>query len=386
MTTHEQLGPDAGAPGLWSRRRLLTTGAGMAGALILPAWLAACGSDDADGGSAATGGTTTGGAAPAAASGTVSVLGFSNYDLPEFSTDDVSVKWTPLATTSELYTKTAQAGTFDIAQPADVTLATMVDLGRLDPLDESRIPNFSKLAPEATAAESSFRINGELYGVPMAYYFVYTLYDKKQMAQPPKVYEDLLAPELKGKLGLADDIFIVLILGQLAGFNTGVFTEEQLEQIQKMLNQLKPQVASVYAFGSEINLMARGEIAMTPHSFLNGIANAREAGIDAGWANFGSYGGLDIFTIVKGAKNPDAAYEVLNRSLDEAVQTTMADKTYSHPVITGAGESEVTKEFGTLQEAVKNAPIVGAIPPKGSDGKVGFAEWSQVFEDFKASL
>jgi len=356
----------------------------MAGALSLPGLLAACGSDDSTTATGSQGGET-GAAASSTASGTVSVLGFANYDLPEFSTDDLKVKWTPLATTSELYTKTAQAGTFDIAQPADVTLATMVELGRLDPMDESRVPNFANLSPAITSDDSSYRIDGKLYGVPMAYYFTYALYDKKQMAKP-KVFEDMLAPELKGKIGLADDIFIMLILGQLAGFNTGVFTEEQFDQIQKMLERLKPQVGTVYPFGADINLLARGEIAMTPHSFLNGIANARKAGIDADWAYFGSYGGLDIFAMVKGAKNPDGAYALIDHVLTDPVQTAMGDKTYSHPVVTGAGESAATKEFGSLEEAVKNAPIVGAIPPEGSDGKVGFAEWSQVFQDFKASL
>ena len=60
-------------------------------------------------------------------------------------------------------------------------------------------------------------------------------------------------------------------------------------QTKQLLDQLKPQVQSVYPFGGSPSLFSRGEIAATVHSNLNEIDLVRKAGVDAGAGFFGSF-------------------------------------------------------------------------------------------------
>lgn len=373
MKRHDSVGSSVPHAG-FSRRQLLRTGVGAAGALAL----AACG----------TGGSSTGAAAAhAAGTGNINVLGWGNYQVPALDTPGITTKWTELILTSELYTKTAQPGTFDIVNPSVMNVGTMVELNRVQPIDRSRVPNLANTIESFSGAKGLLGPDGNLYALPFQYYFSYSVWNNKQTTQP-RTFEDLMRPELKGKLGLLDDSFTLVVIGMLAGFNTGNFTEQQLEQIKGMLERLKPQVGSVYPFGGSVNLLARGEITMTIHSLADEIKLVREAGVDAGWAYFGSYGGLDTLALAKGAPNADAAYTYLDHMLSAPAQVGLSNTVFEVPVVKGVQDQITTdiKSLGTLDEMLQRAPVLSSIPAKGSNGMVGFAEWAEVWDAYRASF
>ena len=91
----------------------------------------------------------------------------------------------------------------------------MMDLDRVEPLDESRLPNLANVAPLVSQHESWARGAGnKLYMSPLVLFWIYTIWNK-QLTTAPKTFSDLLKPELKGKIGVLDDEVPLFIL---AGF------------------------------------------------------------------------------------------------------------------------------------------------------------------------
>lgn len=357
-----------------SRRGLLTGGLGLAGAFSLSGLLAACGS---------TAETTSVGAA----SGAVNVLGWTDYNAPELNVDGISANWTPLTMSSDLYTKTQQAGTFDIGMPTSFLFGTMLDLDLVEPLDEDRLPNLKNIDPGLDMSWARAQ-DGKLYAVPLLTYWSYAIWDKAVTSQP-QTFEDLMKPELKGKVGLLDDQITMNILAALTGdYDGGPFTEEKLDEVLDMLERLRPQVGSVYPFGGSVNLFSRKEISVTIHSNLPEIRHVREAGVDAGAGFFGTYIGVDGLCMIKGAKNPDAVYDYLDHSLTAEVQAAVTAESGTAVTVKGAEDmaSDVVTEFGGVSNILENGLILSPIPAESSDGVVGFSEMSQVWQEFKESL
>lgn len=365
-------------PGV-SRRRFLAGGLGVAGALGVSGLLAACGSGS---------GSTTGAASGSgeSGSGTINLLGWTDYRAPEMDEAGVTANWTPLAASPDLYTKTRQAGTFDVAMPTSFLFGTMLDLDLVEPLDKSRLPNLPNIDP-ALDMSWAYR-DGQLYMTPLLVYWSYSIWDKTQTTQPT-TFEDLFKPELAGKVGLLDDEITMSIIARLTGNYDGApFTEQKLEEVADMLQRLRPQIGAIYPFGGSVDLLARKEIAVTVHSNLPEIRNVREAGVDAGAGFYGSYAGVDGLCIIKGSNNTDAAYTYLNHSLTAPVQLAVTEASGTAVTVKGADgqASDVVQEFGGVANILNSSLMLQPIPAEGSDGVAGFADMTTVWREFKESM
>jgi len=376
--TDTGVAPGGGAPSGPSRRQFLAGGLGLAGALGLSGLLAACGSGAVP---------SSGGAGQAGAgSGTVELLGWSYFDVPTLNSAGVTAKWTPLAAAADLYTKTRRPGTFDLAMPASFQYQTMRDLNLIEPLDESRLPNLANLDPGLDMSWAR-GADGQLYGVPVDLFWSYVIWDKAQTVQP-KTFRDLLTPELKGKVGLMDEpVTLFVLAGLTEGYDGKEITDERLDTIVGMLDQLRPQVGNLHPFGSGQELLARKEIALTIHALPPELGNARAAGVDADAAFFGSYATVDALSIVKGAKNPDAAYVYMNNFLTPTAQeaVTMVTGT-AMSVAGGTSQAPDVRMFGGLANILKNSNMLGPVPAEGSGGVAGISEMARVWAQFKESL
>ena len=352
-----------------SRRRLLQAGLGVAGALAVPGVLARA-------------------ATASSNASSINVLMWNNYNVPGMKMPNVKATWTYMSVTQDLFTKTAQAGTFDVVNPASVDTVDMVKAGRLQPLDPSKIPNLSQIDPAVAAAQKNWAfVGGKRYAVPLVYYHSYAIWNKKKTSQP-KTFQDLLKPELKGKVGVSDDDFWIHVMGNLAGFKGALYTHQQLDTIIKMFQKLKPQVGTVYPYGNEPEVLSRGTAWVTPNSLLSEIAAVRHAGVNAGAAFFGSYGANDALAIPKGAPNVDAAYAWINHALGATAQASLAAGAVN-PVNAHVPKSKIppaVTEFGPLSQQLKHAPIMTNLPATGSGKYVGLADWDSAWEQIKASL
>ena len=97
MTVHDAKGLKGPANSAMSRRQLLRAGMGVAGAFSASGLLAACGSSAP---TSSSGGGASKGAA-SAGSGTINVIGWSDYDAPGLKAPNIKAKWTPLSYTPE---------------------------------------------------------------------------------------------------------------------------------------------------------------------------------------------------------------------------------------------------------------------------------------------
>lgn len=270
--------------------------------------------------------------------------------------------------------------------PTSFLFGTMLDLDIVEPLDESRLANIGNIDP-ALDMSWAYR-DGRLHAVPLLTFWSYAIWNKAQTSEP-KTIADLMKPELKGKVGLLDDQVTLNIFAKLTGDYDGQpMTEQKFEEVLGILDRLRPQIGSVYSFGSSIDLFSRGEIAVTVHSNLPELRNVRAAGVDAGGAFFGSYAAVDGLCMIKGASNPDAVYAYLDHSLEPAVQAAVTSESETAVTVLGAEDmaSDLVREFGGVSNILKNSLILAPIPAESSDGVVGFSEMSRAWQEFKESL
>src|SRR5690606_30416326 len=161
--------------------------------------------------------------------------------------NDIDFQPTFISSNEEIITK-LQAGGLgrtDIITMYFGYLPLMAEAGLLEPIDPSRIENFSKLVPQFTSQEA-IRWNGELYGVPWNWGSLPVMYDPAVVTSPPESWLDILKPEYKGKVAMVDDplgnllIWGTVVTGKPMGT---LLTKEEMTQVIDKLIEIKTQHA-----------------------------------------------------------------------------------------------------------------------------------------------
>jgi putative spermidine/putrescine transport system substrate-binding protein len=370
-----------------TRRMLLTRGARLAGGLAVagPAasWLAACG-----GGSSST---SSAPAAPSAseigaAAGTVNVLGWSYYEVPQFETAKVKAKWGFLGTNEDTITKSQQAGTFDLTTITSAYEPQLRKASRIQPIDPARIPNIKNIDP-VFINSSSIRFDGKVWGIPMEWGYGYVEYDTRQTTKPTS-FADLMSPTLRKKIGIPDDPFAVITT---FAYFTGQprptqLTQSQFKEVLAALNKFKPQILTIHQYGEEPAIIARGDMAVDFPAYGPSFLTARKSGAKTEITLLGAWSYIDCWTLYKGANEP-LAYAYVNESLTPAAQRACVTKGAAFPVV-NAAIGAVPKELRYTKPAdvIRKAPIVPGPPADSSGGVVPFSEWIHAWEQFKASV
>lgn len=373
--------------GLQTRRSILATGARLAGTLAAagPAasLLAGCGGG---GSSSAAAAAPPSASKIASASGTVNVLGWNYYQVPQFQTAKVKAKWGYLGTNEDTITKSAQSGTFDLTTITSAYEPQLRKANRIQPIDLSLIPNAKNMDPIFLNTPST-RHDGKVWGVPMEWGYGYVEYDTRQTHKPTS-FADLMAPSLRKKIGIPDDAFALIttfaiFTGQP---NPTQLTSSQFKEVMAALNKFKPQIVTVHQYGEEPALIARGDIAVDFPAYGPSFLTARQSGAKTEITLLGAWSYIDCWTMYEGANQP-AAYAYINQSLEPAAQVACVTKGAAFPVV-DAAISAVPKElrYSTPASIIKNAPIVQGPPADSSGGLVPFSEWIHAWEQFKASI
>lgn len=373
--------------GTQTRRGVLASGARLVGALAAagPAatLLAGCGGE----GSSATGGAAPPSAAKiAAAAGTVNVLGWNYYQVPQFQTAKVKAKWGYLGTNEDTITKSSQSGTFDLTTITSAYEPQLRKADRIQPIDLSLIPNAKNMDPVFLNTAST-RYKGKVWGIPMEWGYGYVEYDTRQTTKPRSV-ADLMAPSLRKKIGIPDDAFALIttfaiFTGQP---NPTQLTSSQFKEVMTALNKFKPQIVTVHQYGEEPALIARGDIAVDFPAYGPSFLTARQSGAKTEITLLGAWSYIDCWTMYDGA-NQDVAYAYINQSLEPAAQHACVAKGAAFPVV-DAAISAVPRElrYTTPAAIIRKAPIVQGPPADSSGGFVPFSDWIHAWEQFKASI
>jgi len=273
-----------------------------------------------------------------------------------------------------------------------------IQLGIPSPLDLSRVPNWKNAHPlfrSGAVANRWWHVNGKQYALPFTWGIQGINYDASKIKAPTS-YRDLLAPALKGKIGVTDDSIAAIRIGAHA---TGIFrvdalyTKAQLDKIMAFWQALRKNARLIVpSYGNMADLFNAGEIvAATPgwaavNSFAaaKGDTHVKHVAPKEGSATF-----CDGFMIPSGAKDTDAVYAYINQAFSVEAQAQEAELLVQAAVATKAVPrmKKATRALYPYAQIVeiltKTAPLSG-VPVKAPKGYTNVAEWNAAWERFKA--
>jgi spermidine/putrescine-binding protein len=212
----------------------------------------------------------------------------------------------------------------------------------------------------------------------------------------PTSYKDLLAADLKGKIGITDDSIAAIRIGAHA---TGIFridalyTKAQLDKIIAFWTQLRKNARLIVpSYGNMADLFNAGEIvAATPgwaavNSFAaaKGDLNVKHVAPKEGSATF-----CDAFMIPSGSKDVDPVYAYINQAFTPQAQAQEAEALVQAAVVPKAvplmkKATRALYPYGEIGKVLtKSAPLSG-VPVKVPKGYTTVADWNAAWQRFKA--
>ena len=317
--------------------------------------LAACGSEEPTPG---TGGTTS--AAPAGeVEDQLNFFHWAEYDDPKLfkrfteefgATTQIDVYASNEEAIAKLTTGGGTGG-YDIVVPTGVYIPQMVELGLLEPLDLSRLPNFKNI--DAAYTDQPWD-PGNAYSVCKDWGSTGWIYDTERISTPIETWSDFLEVakgEASGNTSVLDapnDLVGLYFWSVNGDWNTTDTAE--LDAAEAALLELAPSIKAFdsypaipltqgkYALSQVWNGDARGGIlgADDPERYVWGLG----APITELW--------MDNWTLVKGGEHPNAAYEWINFILDP--DNSLEDLAYHgyNTGITGVQEKAEAAGFERL--------------------------------------
>mgnify|MGYP001232282564 FL=1 len=243
----------------------------------------------------------------------------------------VSVRYDTFSNNEELLAKIQAGGArYDLIQPSDYMVATMIRLGLLEKLDKNNIPNLQNVGK---------RFLNPVYDPNNDYSVIYTwgitgiAYNKKYVTDLIDSWQALWDPKYKGKLILLDDSREVLGMAlKKLGYSNSTQNESELAAAYEELKKLLP---NVQAFDTDnikqkmaseegwIALMWSGDAALAAQENPNIAFVVPKEGTTI-WA--------DNYAIPKGARHKALAESFINYMLEPEVSAKNYESIgYSNP-------------------------------------------------------
>jgi spermidine/putrescine-binding protein len=177
---------------------------------------------------------------------TLNLYAWSQY-VPQQLLDDfskkygITVNYDTYESNEEMLAKLqAGASGYDVIIPSDYTIAIMVKLNMLEPIDTGKLKNFGNLDPRFINRDYD---PGNKYTIPYQWGTSGLVYDKTLVPSAPKSWADLWDPAYKGKLVFLDDEREVMgIALEVLGFDRNSTDENQINQAEQKLLELKPNI------------------------------------------------------------------------------------------------------------------------------------------------
>lgn len=286
----------------------------------------------------------------------------------------------------------------DIAEYSNGYNTIYDELGVLTKLDVSKIPNYTKenIYPPFYDGDMWYW-DGERWAIPWCWGLDTIVVNPELLGGVEiKSYEDLLRPELTGKIAFLDNPLTCWPqIAKVTGYGDK-FPYLTKDELADCFEKLKPYRDQTKVFASSngdvISLFANGEIAAcfcvwsavpleTAKQNVKTVAVLPKEG-GAVWA--------DAWFIPTSAENIDTAYAIINEALTPEVQASMCKTCVAHTVTPGAvplmdEETRALFDYDNFDEQFKTMKIYGQ-PPRSSDEHATYDDWLQAYADFKAGF
>lgn len=133
-------------------------------------------------------------------------------------------------------------GGFDVIQPSDYMVTTLLKLNMLEPLDHKKIPNIKNIAP---ALKSPAYDKNLEYALPYVWGLTGIVYNKQYVKETPDSWNDLWNPAYAGHVVLLNDSREVLGLAlKKRGYSVNATNPEELHKAMDDLIVLSDNILS----------------------------------------------------------------------------------------------------------------------------------------------
>ena len=199
------------------------------------------------------------------APGNLLAMEWAGYDDPNYykpfvdQHPNVKVDYSYVATDAESFAKAENNSDLDVIHPCVNYYRLFVEKGLVQPIDTSRIKNWSSIYPEFAKLGE---VDGKQYFIPWDWGYEAILVRTDMVKNIPTSWADLWNNEYKGHLSIYDNGESAYQIAALAlGFDPDNATPEQDAQIKQKLLDLKPNLVSYWSDPTEAsNLMASGNL------------------------------------------------------------------------------------------------------------------------------
>lgn len=221
----------------------------------------------------------------------------------------------------------------------------------LQPIDTSKVANFSDVAPDF-AANDSLNVGGSLYGVPWTWGLTSIAINSSTIEETPTSINVMWDEAYKGRVSIRDDAVEAV---QLAALATGqsINNIEDLNAIKAKLSALMPQIRTFWGSENDWNqFMAAGDLDVA--SYWSGSASrSASAGLPVQFVvpQEGAIGWLDGLAVPASSEKVDAAHAFINWMIDPAF--------YSEWNANGAPASANSAAAAALPKDAFNRKVLG---------------------------
>ncbi len=254
--------------------------------------------------------------------GPLTVFEWSGYELPEFwqpfadQYPDVEVDFSFFADDAEAIAKLQTGFEVDVVHPCYSWLGQYIDAGLVQPIDTSRLRNWSGIIPELAKLGE---VDGEQYFIPWDWGYETTLARTDKVQEVPDSYADLWDPQYAGHVSMYDAAESVWVVTALAlGLDPYDTTPEQQQQIKQKMIELKPNLLNYWTDYSEIvQLVASGDVWLASNAWNDAYVLLQEENIPVEYTTpkEGRLGYVCGYVISSQAKNLDLAYAYIDAAI-----------------------------------------------------------------------
>ena len=243
--------------------------------------------------------------------------------------------------------RTENEGTYDILQPTDYMVKSLIRQHMLQPLDQTVMKNKRYIGSQYLNQKFD---PGNKYSYPYMGSCTSIAYNKSKVKKVPKSFADMLDPEFTGKLVTLNDMREILSVCALTvGLEGNETDDASIAKIAKQAEKFKSQF-KVYDSDSPRNALVSGDcIAGVIWTAEIALAQRENPDIQVVFPKEGSGIGTDNWCIPKGAKHFDNACKFINFMMrPENAKVVSEDYPYVQPNV-GA--------IKLLDDDFKNNPV-----------------------------
>jgi len=368
--------------------------------------MSACGGGGGNAGGGTGGGSAAangGGSAPAGGGGSggagadkaLNVLCFQGYTEPDWVTPfeqatGIKVNATYAGTVEEMFTKAAAGGVqYDVVSIDCGSVQRYYDAGLLDPIDQSKIPNYDKLS-QFFKDQTYKVIDGKLYAIPMCWAANCVVYNKDAMGDLPNTWSVLWDPKYKGQVSITDEsnnnvVMAAISLGFPDPYN---LTDDQFAKAKDRLIEIAKNCRTFSnGFDNEIQLLSTGETNASISGYDSGLIiklrDDYKMKVGRQMPTEGIYVWIDGWVMLKNAAHPDAAHAWMDFMLSDQAQSALA-KMMNFGAVTPAAKDALDPDVVamTSYDNIDNIKVPVFVMKTSED----YSKRDELWNEVKASL